>query len=63
MGVVVGIWAEVFPRVWEHRGDSGELKVQRECTDNFILGNSLFCCLIINGRVWSGSPWDERGRK
>ena len=29
MGVGVGIWAKVFPRVWEHRSDGREPKVWR----------------------------------
>ncbi len=63
VGIVVGVWAKVFSRVWEHRGDGGELKVQRECTDNFVLGNSSFCCLVIDGGVQSRSLRDRRGRE
>jgi len=63
MGVAVGIWTEVFPRFWEHRGNSGELKVQGEHMDCFVLEDLSFCCLIINGGVWSGGPTDRRSRE
>ncbi len=58
MGVVVGVRTEVFPRFWERRGDGGELKVQGERMDNFILEDSSFRCFIINGGVR-----DRRGRE
>jgi len=38
MGVVVGVWAKIFPRIWECRGNGRELKGQRE--EVFVLGNS-----------------------
>jgi len=38
MGVVIGVWAKIVPRIWERRGDGRELKGQRE--DGFVLGNS-----------------------
>src|SRR6266404_1306027 len=38
MGVAIGIWAKVVPRVWECRGDGRELEVQGE--DGLVLGNS-----------------------
>src|SRR6266404_1203712 len=28
IGVVICVWAEIVPQVWEHRGDSRELKSQ-----------------------------------
>ncbi len=63
VGVAVGIWTKVFPRFWECRGDGGELKVQGESADSFILKDSSFCCLVIDGGVWSGGPRDRRGRE
>jgi len=38
MGVAVGVWAKVIPRIWECRGNSRELEGQRE--GGFVLGNS-----------------------
>ncbi len=42
VGVVVGIWTEVFPRIWEDRSNGGEPKVWRGRADGkgFILSNS-----------------------
>jgi len=56
--VVVGIQAKVFPRIWEDRSDGREPKVWRGRADgeSFILGNSSFSCLIVDGGVWSGGP-------
>ncbi len=38
MRVVIGVWAEIIPRIWERRGNGRELKGQGE--DGLILGNS-----------------------
>jgi len=38
MGVVVGVWAKIVPRIWERRGNDRELKGWGE--DGFVLGNS-----------------------
>jgi len=63
MGVAVGVWAKIFPRVWEHRGDSGELKVLRERADDLVLSYSSFCCLVIDRGVRSRSARDRSGRE
>jgi len=65
--VAVGVRTEVFPRFWERRGNGGELKVRRERTDSFVLENSLFRCLIVDGESGVGvrrtgevgSEWEE----
>jgi len=52
--VAVGVRTEVFPRFWDRRGDSGELEVRGEGADGFVLEDSTFRCLVIDGGVWSG---------
>ncbi len=61
--VAVGVRTEVFPRFWERRGDGGELEIRGEGTNSFVLEDSSFCCLVIDGGVWSGGPTDRRGRE
>ena len=63
VGVAVGVRTEVFPRFWDRRGDSGELEVRGEGADGFVLEDSTFRCLVIDGGVWSGGPTDRRGRE
>ncbi len=63
VGVAVGIRTKIFPRFWECRSDGGELEVWREGTDNFVLSNSSFCCLVINRGVQSGSVRDRSSRE
>jgi len=63
VGVAVGVRTEVFPRFWDCGSDGGELEVWGEGADGFVLEDSSFRCLVIDGRVRSGGPADRRGRE
>jgi len=63
VGVAVGIRTKIFPRFWGCGGDGGELEVRGEGADSFVLEDSSFRCLVIDGRVWSGGPVDRRSRE
>jgi len=63
MGVAVGVRTEVFPRFWDCGSDGGKLEVRREGADCFVLEDSSFRCLVIDGGVWSGGPTDRRSRE
>jgi len=53
MRVAVGIWQR-FSQGSGAAGRWWELEVWGEGADGFVLEDSSFCCLVIDGGVWSG---------